>query len=165
MLSETVISTFMIAGITGAGLILAIYTLFVPMSHKIFEERVKRLDFWIKKFEDLRIKITSESTDKEINQLKVYKRKINETRGIPWYFGFGVIISFMSLMGSALFSSQWLFNPLNRTPNNETLIMIFLDIGFLVFTVISILIVAEVYDSMKKDFDEIKQKRKEALEK
>jgi hypothetical protein len=49
MLSETTVSTFMIAGITGAGLILAIYTLFVPMSHKIFEERAKRLDKWIEK--------------------------------------------------------------------------------------------------------------------
>src|SRR5665647_463780 len=165
MLSETTVSTFMIAGITGAGLFLAIYTLFVPMSHKIFEERAKRLDKWIEKFESLRNKITAESNDKELGQLKLYKQRINETKILPWYLGTGVIISFLALMVSALVSTLWLFNPVNRTSENEFIILVSISIGFIVFIFISLFIVIEVYDSMKQDFEEIKQKRKDALEK
>jgi hypothetical protein len=165
MLSEIAVSTFMVASITGAGLILAIYTLFTPMSHRIFEERVERLDVWIKKFEDLRTKLTADSTDKQLNQLKLYKKRINETKGIPWYFGAGVILSFMALMASALFSGLWLSNTAVRTDNNEAAMVGFLLTGFVIFTFVSLFIVTEVYETMKKDFDEIKQKRKDALEK
>ena len=165
MLSETTVSTFMVASIAGAGLILAIYTLFIPMSNKIFEERVKRLGFWIKKFEDLRTTITSESSDKDVNQLKLYKKRINQEKVIPWYFGVGVTGSFLFLMGSAFVSGAWLYNPANRTSDNELFMMLTLVIGFVVFTIASLLIVTEVYDAMKKDFEKIKQRRKDALEK
>jgi hypothetical protein len=113
----------------------------------------------------LRNKITAESNDKELGQLKLYKQRINETKILPWYLGTGVIISFLALMVSALVSTLWLFNPVNRTSENEFIILVSISIGFVVFIFISLFIVIEVYGSMKQDFEEIKQKRKDALEK
>jgi hypothetical protein len=44
MLSESLVSTFLVSSITGAGLILAIYALITPTATQIFRERTKRLN-------------------------------------------------------------------------------------------------------------------------
>jgi hypothetical protein len=156
-------STYMAVGLTGAGLTLAIYTLFIPVSHRIFEERAKKLEGWIARFNALKEKITVDSTDKEIKQLKWLKERINETRILPRYLGIGVAGTFLCFMASTFFSGTWLYTSVNRTPNNEFLMMLFFVIGFVAFGFVSLFIVLEIHTTMKKDFEEIKQKRKETL--
>jgi len=57
------------ASITGAGLILAVYALIIPVSHHIFEELNTELKDKETKFEKLKNNLTIESKTNEVKEL------------------------------------------------------------------------------------------------
>ncbi|HLE75553.1 MAG TPA: hypothetical protein VI864_05860 [Candidatus Bathyarchaeia archaeon] len=161
MLSETVVSTFLQASITGAGLVLAIYALFTPLSHRIFEERAKRLQRQIEKFEGLKNKITPDSKNKELKELQNLQKEIKETKIFPRYLGSGVFLTFVGYVVSVMSDGNWLASLNNRTPPNEFIIImvfVFSTIGFLFVGALTII---EIYASMRREFEDVKKKQKE----
>ena len=97
LLSDTINTGLMEASMVGAGLILAMYALIVPMTHRIFEENIKNLNDKIKKFEELKSKITPESKDREITALSDLRSEIGSMKQFPSYLGRGAVAHFFSL--------------------------------------------------------------------
>ncbi len=147
------------ASIVGAGLILAMYALIVPMTHRIFEENIKDLNAKIKKFEELKSKITPESKDREITALSDLRSEIGSMQQFPSYLGRGAVLTFF-LYILTIFVDLLLF----LTPPSTIL-------GFLVFTFFTLATFAflvvgggaiiTIYNIVKRDFDEITKKQKE----
>jgi hypothetical protein len=164
MPSETVVSTFLIASITGAGLVLAIYALITPISEKIFKERARKLDSLLEEFEKEKIKITADSSSKDFKKdfknLKNLKNEIEQYKILPRYLSIGIFITFLLFMMEAIFDWVWFVEPTNG---------LFVEGGFLIVAVISFLVIgvitiAEIAQTMAKEFEEIKKKQKEAKE-
>ena len=62
LLSETAVSTILTASITGAGLVLAVYTLFIPLSRKYLSYRAEKIRGEIQELKDkvgIELKITA----------------------------------------------------------------------------------------------------------
>lgn len=164
MLTESFVSTVIQISITGAGLILAIYALVAPLSRRIFKERARILESKIQEFEELRSHITPESSKKDIDNLKKLKVEIEEIKIFPRYLGIGVTLTFLCYMFSLIAASGWLANPLSRTPDNEAFIIILFTVSNVLFLIVGLLTIFEVFTVMKKEFEKIKKKQKEIKE-
>jgi len=134
MMTETLASTILTASITGAGLILAIYALITPIARGIFEDRVKLLRKKRKQFDEMKAKISSESSDKEFKQFKTLSTEIKGMKIFPRYLGFGVLAVFSLYIITAFSAVGWLMNPsLDDFSRDFTLVMFFFvsTFGFL----------------------------------
>jgi len=160
MLSEAVVSTVLQASITGAGLVLAIYALVTPLSHRIFTERAKILDSKIEEFEKQRCELTLDSSEKEIKQLQKLSKEREQMKIFPRYLGAGIAVTFALYMCSVVFSSFWLLYTDFRTLNTEIDIILTFWPANTLFMVVGVLVTFEVFQSMKKEFEEIKEKQK-----
>jgi len=160
MLSEAAVSAVLQASITGAGLVLAVYALVTPLSHRIFTERAKILDSKIEEFEKQRCELTLDSSDKEIKQLQELRKEIEQIKIFPLYLGFGVALTFMLYMSSVLVSTGWLLFTDSRVFTTEAEIIGFFHTANILFMAVGILVIYEVFQSMKKEFEEIKERQK-----
>jgi len=160
MLSETAVSAVLQASITGAGLVLAVYALVTPLSHRIFTERAKILDSKIEEFEKQRCDLTLDSSDKELKQLQKLQREIEQMKIFPRYLGVGIALTFVFYMFSVAFSTYWLLYTNFRTLNTEIEIIGTFWSANTLFMVVGVLVIYEVFRSMKKEFEEIKEKQK-----
>ena len=70
VLSETALSTMMQVSITGAGLLLAIYALIIPISRRIFLERAHYLKKKTEEFAKQRSSLTADTSSKEFKALQ-----------------------------------------------------------------------------------------------
>jgi hypothetical protein len=160
MLSEAAVSAILQASITGAGLVLAVYALVTPLSHRIFAERAKILDGKIEEFEKQRCELTLDSSDKEIKQLQKLRKEIEQIKIFPRYLGGGIALTFAFYMLSVTFSTFWLLYTDFRTLNTEIDIIVTFWPANILFMVVGVLVIFEVFQSMKKEFEEIKEKQK-----
>lgn len=106
MVSETFISTILQASITGAGLILAVYGLIIPVFNKILNYRVSSLANFIKQIKEKPAKdfLFKEGSIEEVNENLRY---IDEIRKLPSYFGKAVGLAFLGYLVSALLCLFW----------------------------------------------------------
>jgi uncharacterized protein (DUF2225 family) len=148
------------ASITGAGLILAIYALIVPMSHRIFVEMDKELTAMKMKFEKIRTTLTPESTDKEMKQLNSLIKEIKSMSKFPSDLGIGVVFTFSVYFVSILFDSLQLVNPSSTSSQTFVLGGLFI-VATVSFFFVGGNAILRIYSSMKKEFDEITKKQKE----
>jgi len=161
MLTETAVSAILQVGITGAGLVLAVYTLISALSQRIFKERAKLLHQKIEEFEEQRNKITPESSNKEIQNLGKLKREIEGIKIFPRYMGIGIGVTFALYMFSVIVASGWLANPSARTSAQEFFVLASFGLANTLFLVVGLYTIGEVFLTMKKEFDEIKKKQDE----
>jgi hypothetical protein len=160
MPSETVVSTFLVASITGAGLVLAIYALITPISEKIFRERARKVAVLLEEFEKEKTKITADSSKKDYNNLKNLGDEIKQYKIFPRYLSLGVFITFLLFIFEIFTDYSWLINPTSG---------IYLDGIFFIFAIASFLLIgifaiAEISETMVKEFVDINKKQKEAKE-
>jgi uncharacterized membrane protein (DUF485 family) len=163
MLSETVVSTFLVTSITGAGLVLAIYALITPISEKIFRERARKLDALLSKFETEKSKITADSSDKDFKNLKNLRDEINQFKIFPRYLSIGIFVTFFLFIMEALFDWGWLVQPTNRASGNFIVGLPFM-VAVIIFLFIGMFTIIEISSMMKREFEDIKKKQKEAKE-
>jgi hypothetical protein len=162
MLTETVISTFLTASITGAGLILAIYALITPMARKMFEERVEIHRKKMKEFDKMKKKVSSESSEKDFKRLKTLASEIQKIKAFPKYLGLGVVIVFLSYGVTSMLSYFWLIVPSEIKVAYEVFItplFIFSTFGFFVVGAYAI---SDVYLTIKREFEQVKKEQEEA---
>jgi hypothetical protein len=163
MLSETVVSTFLTASITGAGLVLAIYALVTPISERIFRERVRKLDLLLAKFETEKSKITADASNKDFKNLKSMGDEIKQYKIFPRYLSLGILATFTLFIMEALLDWGWFVQPMNREGGN-VLMGLFFMIAIVVFLLVGSITIIEISSTMRKEFEEIKKKQKEAKE-
>jgi hypothetical protein len=161
MLSETVVSTLLEASITGAGLVLAVYALVTPMSERIFRRREERLESLLKKFDEEKLKIKPDASPKDFKRLQELSDRIKEIRIFPRYLGIGVVATFLSFAVSILLDWSWLIQPASQIPENDIYISMSFMVAIALFLAIGFLTMVEIYDMMRKEFEDIKKKQKE----
>jgi|GEM_PF-2255927 len=166
MPSETVVSTFLVASITGAGLVLAIYALITPISEKIFRERARKLSDLLEEFAKERTKISADSSNKDFNKdfknLKNLKKEIEQYKIFPRYLSFGILLTFFLFMMEAIIDWTWLIAP----PKTSGISVegAFFIVAVISFLLIGVFTISEIFDTMRKEFEDIKKKQKEAKE-
>lgn len=107
MLEIEIVTSLLQASITGAGLILAVYGIIIPIFSKIVSYRVTSLTNLIKQIRD---KPASEFLFKEesIGEAKESLDYIDEIRKLPTYFNKVVIFSFLGYITTSLLCLLWL---------------------------------------------------------
>ena len=146
------------ASVTGAGLILAVYALIIPMFHRIFEELNTELSDTSLEFEKLKIKITPESSTKEMKQLNELRSNIKALKKTPYYLFLGVVITFLLYFISTLYDVFW-FTAISPESTGYVMSGIFISAtaGFFYVGVVAIYI---VYIPMKNEFERITKRQK-----
>lgn len=160
MPSETVVSIFLVASITGAGLVLAIYALITPISQKIFKERANKLDSLLEEFEKAKKEITADSSKKDYDKLKNLGNEIKQYKFFPRYLGIGILLTFFFFMMEAILDWFELVQP--TTQNFAT--GAFFIVGIISFLTIGTFTIIEILNMMLKEFEEVNKKQKEVKE-
>jgi hypothetical protein len=164
MLSETIVSALLETSVTGAGLVLAVYALVTPISEKIFTKRTEKLRHLLEEFEKEKSKITADAPNKDFNHLKELRDNIEEIKIFPRYLSYGILATFGTFILSALAAFVWLSNKDNQVPENDLYIIIPFLIAVLLFFSLGMLTIGEIFDTMRKEFEDIKKKQKEIKE-
>lgn len=164
MLSETIVTAFLETSITGAGLVLAVYALVTPISEKIFTKRTDKLKHLLEDFENERNKITADAPSKDFKHLEELRNSIEQIRIFPRYLSYGILASFVAFMISAMVDFLWLSNKNNQVPENDLYTSLPLFIAILLFFVVGMLTIGEIFDTMRKEFENIKKRQKEIKE-
>lgn len=148
------------ASITGAGLVLAVYALIIPMFHRIFDELNSELNDALMKFEEVKSKITAESSKKEMKQLNDLSGNIRNLKKLPSYLFSGVLITFMLYLGSTLLDSTLLINQNYNDSATYFVTGIFIS-ATVAFFMVGLLAINMVYSPMEKEFEQIMKKQNE----
>jgi len=164
VLSETVVSAFLEVSITGAGLVLAVYALVTPISEKIFQKRAISLKSLIEEFEKEKNKITVDASTKDFKHLNELRSQIKSIRVFPRYLGVGVVATFSFFMLCALFSALWSMNVIYRSDTIEAYIIGNFFAALFILLSVGISTIIEIFDIMRKEFEDIKAKQREAKE-
>lgn len=159
VLSETLVSAWLEASITGAGLVLAIYALVTPIFKRIFKNRAKRRTVLFEEFENKR-KIVKPDSDKDFERMTRLRKEIRQIGAFPKYLSIGTAIAFLSFIVSIFSDSYWLLNP-NSNPQSELILFFIFSLGILSFAIVGILTTSEILLMMKDEFEDIKKKEEE----
>ena len=162
MLSETTVSTILTAGITGAGVVLAIYTLVTPTLEKIIKMRRELLGGAISEFYELRQKIDDKSSNKDSKQLSKQLDKIKELRAFPRYLSSGVLLSFFCFCLSILFALEWLVAPKENNFQIELSLLVWFAAGLMSFVAIGGFTIIDITNSMKEEWKKLEKEEGEA---
>lgn len=153
MLSENFVSALLQASVTGAGLVLAVYTLILPMSRKLFEERSEMLLASIRELSGKAKKLKTKSLEQEIPYLKELVKRIEGFMKFPRYMSIGMFLTFLGYIISTFLSLSWLMDL------HKPVVDFWLPIAFtgstLAFLVVGFFSIKDTYSSLKKEFDAI----------
>jgi len=164
MLSETIVTSFLEASITGAGLVLAAYALVTPISERIFNKRTDKLRRLLEDFENEKSKITADAPSKDFKHLEELRDNIEQIKIFPRYLSYGIWASFAAFMISAMIDFLWLSNTVNQVPENDLYVGLPLMVAIILFLFIGVLIIGEIFSTMKNEFEDIKKRQKEIKE-
>lgn len=166
MLTETTVSTILEASITGAGLIVAIYALITPISSKIFEKRFELLKEKRTDFDKLKKEITSESSKKDLKQLRTLASEIQKIRTFPKYLGFGVLAVFMLYILTVATAFNWFVYPnLYRDDTSEFILRNLFLVSTIGFLAVGGYAIIDVYRAMRQEFEQMKKQKDEVKNK
>ena len=155
MLSETAVLSLLQASITGAGLVLAIYALIVPLTGKLFEYKAGFLRNSIKEFKQIASAVKAESTDELLDHLKKKAEEIKERKRFPEYLSWGVGITFSTYIINVFMCLGYLVG-YNRE-GSDALPMMF-GLSTFIFLVIGLYSIRDIYRLMQREFEETKAK-------
>lgn len=164
MLSETLISVVLEASVTGAGLILAIYTLVTPLLDKIIKVRKELIAEKKQRFDNLAEKIKTERSDVNLRQVNTLYKELKDLRSFPNYLGSGVFVVFLLYTLTLSLAISWFFQPLPKSPITELLLLFAFGGANGGFFVVGIYTIAEVARTMNHEWKKL-EKEKEEVEK
>jgi hypothetical protein len=167
VLSETVVSVLLEASITGAGLVLAVYALIIPLTRKFFGYRTEamyaeiekvrgklgaRADFSEKDF------ASSDFLTIDLDELRESIDRIEEEQRIPTYLKWGAGVVFFGYMASTLLSYAWLVNWEQQGMD------FWLSIAFVVSTILFLFMglsaIKDINQTIEKELEELKKLRR-----
>ncbi len=158
MIDESMVIGFMEASMVGAGLVLAVYALIVPMSGHIFKELNNELNDDLIEFNKLKSKITPESKE-EMKKLSKLRGNMERLKKLPYYLGFGVLVTFLLYSFSILFDAMWFFNPMSVEATGYIVVGLFVSAS-VVFFLVGMVAIYIVWVSVQNEFEEITKRQK-----
>ena len=162
MLSQEFVLALLQASITGAGLVLASYTLFTPMARKFFELRAKTM---YERLSELK-KMTSEKgvriTKEGIEELKGLVEDLETFQSMPSWLTLGMYGSFVGYVVSTLLAVGWVLDFEGNRPSFDSSLSPIFVCSTIVFLFTGFYIIKEMNETMKEEFEELKKKIEEA---
>jgi len=144
------VSSILQASLTGAGLVLAVYTLIIPVSGKLFVKRAKELTNEINHVKNLSEGISTATTFEELEELATSIKEIKEKGGMPQYLGIGIGLTFFGFIVSCLMSIWWnigwYFDYMDDNLPNV------FGLTIAMFLLIGIVTVKDIYETMKSQY-------------
>jgi hypothetical protein len=128
MLDPVFVSTLIGAGITGAGLILAVYALILPIMRRVLVDRAKKYMREIKEVKEKAKQIGSETVD--YTELRDKLSKIESMEEIPNYLKWGAGGTFSLFILTTIMSVAW-FIDWNKYYGYQSSINIYICINFI----------------------------------
>lgn len=150
MLNENIVSALLQASITGAGLVLAAYSLILPLTKKIFEERRERLLKYLDELKNSVKKLGTESTTDEVENIRKLSASIRQAQKFPKYLSSGMLAVFLGYLLSSFLSILW-FVDIYRDQLDSCLPIIFGGTT-LVFALVGFISIKDAYYSLKREF-------------
>ena len=170
MMTEILLSTILTASVAGAGLLIAIYTLFAQLRTRIFERRVVLLREKNAEFERVKKNLTPESI-KGTEQLKELAEDILSRKRLPAYLSY-VKYVFAAYIVCVFFSLFWLtdvdYVDLSLTlgvaqyPQAELLLLLIFSGATVGFFLVVWNAVQDVHELMEEEFIQLNEEAKEA---
>lgn len=153
MLSQEIALALLQASITGAGLVLAVYALIIPLSRRLFE---KRADESLALTREFKKKATESKTELEDGEnMKELIDKITETQSVPDYLRIGMGGTFMGYITCALLSYAVAVN-WQRPASDDLLSWVFV-LTTIVFLLVGLTAIKDIHKIMEKDLAEIRK--------
>lgn len=162
MLSETSVLAFLGASITGAGLVLAVYTLFIPIAGRFFELRAKLMYESLSELKEKTSEKGVSISEKEIKELEDLLEDIRTLKSIPSYLTLGMYLSFFGYIASTLLAVGWILDFQNYRANYDQFLPFAFVCSTIVFFISGFWIIKELNETMKEEFEELKKKVEEA---
>lgn len=158
MVTEILLSTILTASVAGAGLLIAIYTLFAQLRNRIFERRQALFREKMAEFERTKQNLTPEESAKGIEQLKVLAQEIVSKKGFPAYLSY-VKYVFAGYIVCAFFSFFWLIDVVGN-PLAEFLLVLAFSLSTLGFFIVVWNAVNDIDELMKEEYEQLKREAK-----
>ena len=160
MLTQDFVLTLLQASITGAGLVLAIYALIIPLYRKIFGYRAEEIYEEIQEFKETVRETDTRVSQEKLKELKDMLESIEERRGFPAYLSWMTVASFFLYIASTLISVWWVLD-WNKDTMDSLLPNAF-GIATILFLIIGIHSIKDISQTMKREFEDLKRKVEEA---
>jgi len=158
MLNEAILSAAVQCGITGAGLVLAVYALVIPISRKMLTYRAKILRKQMQYFEKQRKNLTPEATKEEFKRLQRRADFIKETKTFPRYLSIGVAFAFSAYLLLAIFAYATLRDPIYFAYEYDMVILFLFVVANFSFLAVGLLTIFDISTTMQKDYERIKKR-------
>ena len=160
MLNDSLVLALLQASITGAGLVLAVYALIIPLSRRFFGYRAEEIS---EELQELKARIHETNTRisaDELIELKAILQKIEIRQTFPTYLSWGAGITFFGYMASTLMSFFWLTDKYRLEVENW--LPFTFVISNIIFLILGILSIKDISQTMKREFEELKRRVEEA---
>lgn len=169
MLSQDFVLSLLQASITGAGLVLAVYALIIPIASKLFKSRAETLTELKEEITRISKRIDTKDTKatrNSIARLAEISEEMSSKIPFPTYLSWGIFLTFLGYIASTLMCIQWLVNP--NAPISEhidrSLPTVFV-LSTIIFLVVGTASIKDIYSVMKREFEETKKEIEETKSK
>ena len=154
MIDENIALALLQSSVTGAGLILAVYALLIPIAGQIFERRAKELKENIELYKKESGNIDGKITDKKIQKIRDSLDNIGSKTTPPEYMRIGIMISFIGYIISIFMSLWWLLD-WNKPIMDGGLPSIF-GVTTFVFLIVGVISIKDIYSVFTKEYEKLK---------
>ena len=169
MLSQDFVLTLLQTSVTGAGLVLAVYALIIPIASRLFKLRAETLTELKEEITKISEKLDTkdtEDTQKRISRLTTISEELSEKISFPDYLSWGILLTFIGYIASTLMCIQWLVNPSAPiTEHIDSWLPPIFVATTIIFLIVGIVSINDIYSVMKREFEETKKKIEEAKSK
>jgi len=163
VLSETTVSTILTASVTGAGLVLAVYTLIIPLSRRFFSYRAEEIQEEIQELKERVHETDARISQDELSELKSMLESIEERQAFPTYLGWGAGLTFFSYVVSTFLNFFWLID--YNKPTADSWIPFTFLVSTIFFLLLGLFSIKDISRTMKREFEDLKEKVEEAKSK
>lgn len=141
------------ASVTGAGLVLAVYALIIPLSRRLFERRANESLDLMREFKKRAGESKTKLEDGE--NLKELIDKITETQGIPDYLRIGMGGTFLGYVLCTLLSYAVVMD-WQRPTSDNALSLVFV-LATIVFLLVGLTAIKDIHNIMEQDLGQIRK--------
>jgi uncharacterized membrane protein len=159
MLEESIVLTLLEASVTGAGLVLAVYALIIPLSNKMFRYRIKEISEEVEELKKEAEKTQTSISQDDIKKFRNLLDDIETRKDVPSYLSLWTGLSFLLFVLSALMSLLWIVDILKSGMDFWLPFTFFCSI--ILFLIVGLNGIRDINQTMKREFEQLKKEAKE----
>ncbi len=154
MLDQGIVLALLQASVTGAGLVLTVYTLLLPIIGEVLETRARTLYDKLVEFKEESKEINAKVSYEKMENIKGIIDEIQAKKDIPGYLSLFVLVAFLGYTVSVIISLWWLLD-FYKSIMNSWLPLVFGG-ATVIFIFSGYLTIRDVSAVIKEKFEEIK---------